>query len=300
FDSLWLANRQDFDVDKRSLLGVSTSTVLFNFLLGIIYSMVIGLSHSILHEHRPSVGSRLYQIPGIILDCVEIFAESIFVAALTPILTFTPFILADIVVPSFIKQSEELSTTLTAFTFALWVAALAAVIADPIFRRGINPVVSAKKKREDFMALFFSSNNVLGGDRDVVLLVIPYLLLTFQAGANFHGLLVDWQMTKRFFIFGWIVSAYILFGYFNLCGILTLSGKPEENITFNIPLRRSSGRARDPPDTDRALKEQRTQRRSHKSAKKRDDDEVSVSSPLLSRKSPSMEIMELSMSPARS
>lgn len=297
FDSLWLAGSKGLDLQaEKSFLGVSTSSVLFNFLLGIVFSLMRGLSQSILNEYRPSVGSRIRQIPSIILDVVEIIAESIFVAVLTPLLTFIPFLLVDIVVPSFLQERREVCSIATSLAFALLSGAIAAVFADPIFRRSIESTVSSKKKKESIImtTLFFSSNNVVGGDRDVILLMMPYFSLLSETGVNLHGMMVDWQVSKRIIIFFWIASAYFLFGYFNLCGALTLSGKPEENIHFNIPLRRgSSNRMREA----REQQSKGAKTRRNKAIKPKDGDREQQT--LIGRKSPSMEIMELSMSPAR-
>lgn len=316
--------------EKFVFLCVPATTLAFHFLLGILFSTTRGFTKSLLHDYRqPSVGSRLQQLPHFITLTFDVSIEVLLTAVVTPILTFTPFIIADIIVPAFLY--DHLEITVTAMGFALFVASGAAVFADPIFRRFTAATFSAKRQKEGLLSTLFSGTNLTGGDRDLVLLMMPCVLLVSEAIANTVGMWQDVQLLKRLLIFMWIAVSYAFLGYFNLCGILTLSGEREENITFNVrnlPTRRGSGSGRGSPrwgarggtegtsfssnghsavSTPVSKSREQPRRREVKSGGDRSSsgsERGSRGSSMgsrsgLSRKSPSMEIMELSMSPIR-
>lgn len=317
FDSLGMSDT------KFGYLGVPTTTLTFHFLLGIMFSISRGFIRSLLHDYRqPSMGSRLQQLPQFFTATVEVLTEVVLVTAVTPVLSFAPLIIADIIIPSFLY--DRLEMTMTAMGFAVFVAAGAAVFSDPVFGRFTAASFSVKKKKDGVVSTLFSSTNLTGGDRDLILLLQPCVLLVFETIVNTFGLWQDFQLTKRLLVFMWIALSYFFFSYLSLCGMLTLSGEQEDNISFNIPLRRGSGK-RDSPRWTREngagakaasstpmSKSQELRRRKEtprsggdrsSSGSDRDRDSKGSRSSVrsgLSRRSPSMEIMELSMSsPAR-
>jgi hypothetical protein len=92
------------------------------------------------------------------------------------------------------------------------------------------------------------------GHRDLLLLSIPYLFLLFPTGANLLEMYSDyviggsWQSPfhmQRLVAFGWIELSYLLLGYFNLRGMLDLNAfdkEDQDGLSFAIPV--SGGRRR--------------------------------------------------------
>ncbi len=92
------------------------------------------------------------------------------------------------------------------------------------------------------------------GHRDLLLLSIPYLFLLFLTGANLLEIYADyviggsWQSSfhmRRLVAFGWIEVSYLLLGYFNQRGMLDLNAfdkEDQDGLSFAIPI--SGGRGR--------------------------------------------------------
>lgn len=260
-DSNYLSNR---------FVGVPILTIMFHFFTGIAFSFSRTTARDIVDNYKGSLslGSRIHQLPVVVQLAWEVVANAFITTMLTPIVTLLPLVLWG--VPVSLESSKEedgeegKGVLMKALSLATVVASVAPTMTDSrlglLNRSALSTLRSSKRGLWSLTALLWENEE---SQRDVFLLSIPYVLFLFMLVINLQGMYMDFLEAQswaavarevvtwpRIAVLVTLQMAWLVFGYFNICGVLEPHGGKVPSISFALsssPTRSTRGLYSTPP-----------------------------------------------------
>ncbi len=244
-DSRYLSNR---------FVGVPIMTLMSHFFIGIAFSFSRVTAREVVENYKAglSLGSRIHQLPTVVQLAGEVLASSLSTAVLTPIVALLCLVLWG--VPTSLESRLEVlgeggEVLIKALSLATILASVAPAVTDRQLGLLNESTLTALRANSrgvwQITSLLFENEE---SQRDVLLLSIPYGLFLFVFMINVKGMYVaftqaeNWTVvTKEVITWSLIavlmllLSAWLLFGYFNVCGVLEPHAGKVPGISFAIP-----------------------------------------------------------------